>query len=99
MKNKQLQSNYHRSMVIGLFLVFLTSCQTESMSGVEQRTEPTPKSSEPTQTMEMVSSLNAEESLTPEINDECVSCHIDKQALIDTAKPVVLLESENSGEG
>ena len=35
----------------------------------------------------------------PENIDECLLCHTNKQALIDTANPVVVLESESSGEG
>jgi hypothetical protein len=35
----------------------------------------------------------------PEYIDECLLCHTNQQALINTANPVVVLESENSGEG
>lgn len=31
--------------------------------------------------------------------DTCMDCHSDKQRLIDTAKPEVVVESESSGEG
>ena len=31
--------------------------------------------------------------------DECVACHEDKEMLIQTAKPVVEVESENEGAG
>ena len=46
-----------------------------------------------------------EEETTPEDaepvaeDDQCINCHTDKQALIDTAKPEEEVESENEGEG
>jgi len=39
------------------------------------------------------------EAISPEPMDECANCHIDKQMLIDYAKPLEALESENEGEG
>ena len=33
------------------------------------------------------------------VADQCVACHTDHDQLVDTAAPVVALESENEGEG
>ena len=39
------------------------------------------------------------ETNTEEVLSACVECHGDQQALVDTAKPQVDLESESEGEG
>ena len=36
---------------------------------------------------------------TPETIDECLACHVDKDLLIDTAKPVAEVVVESDGEG
>ena len=33
------------------------------------------------------------------VADQCVACHTDHDQLVDTAAPVVALETENEGEG
>lgn len=47
---------------------------------------------------EMPIETEAVVTLTPEA-DECLACHIDKQELINTAKPVEVAESESKGVG
>lgn len=87
-------------LIISTILVGLSACQAATPTPVpptetqpptatlpptaEPTQEPTPTSPPPTPT-EAVSS--------------CITCHGDKQALIDTADPVEEVVSENEGEG
>lgn len=61
---------------------------------VEPSLEPTHAPTSET-TEEMVEEAVPEE---PELT-ECIICHSDNQRLIDTAKPVEVVKSENEGEG
>jgi len=55
--------------------------------------------SEPTATLENLSvSLADEDQAVEEIN-QCLVCHTNKQALVDTVSPLVVVMSESSGEG
>jgi len=49
-------------------------------------------------TMETSAETESASTIQPEA-DECLSCHADKQRLIDTAKPVEVTESESKGVG
>ena len=85
-------------ILLGLFLILgAVSCraQAEQMptQTQEEAAPETQASPEPTfEAEEMVEVTVAEV-------DECLACHTDKQTLVDTASPVELAESENSGEG
>lgn len=93
---------YYHLLVLGiLILVAAVSCRaseggaqvtpelelTETAASVEEALQVSP-------TAEM-----AEAEAEPKQVDECLACHTDKQELIDTADPVVVVAAENSGEG
>jgi len=87
-------------MVLGiLLLVGVVSCQADQPQEIQNEeltTSETAIIESPEPTAVEVATL-AE--LPAEKVDECLACHIDRQTLIDTAEPVVVLESESSGEG
>lgn len=88
---------------LGLGLVWaLVACDTPAVAGTTGEVlapvlvgEPTASPNNPADTAE-VSEIAA---ATPAIVNECLTCHLDKQRLIDTAAPIVVVESESSGEG
>jgi hypothetical protein len=104
-KKKKVPSKVHYSvlMIIGVFLMVLAvSCQTADPQIVEEPTleqeeevleSPEPTASDPNEITEA-----QDEGESAEV-DQCLVCHTDQDTLMDTADPVVDLESESSGEG
>ena len=100
MKNIFSKHKYSVIMCLVLFLViFFAGCRSASAPPTGNHTQQISLSADLTQSPEFDLIVVPEEPLVPEIKDECFSCHTDQQALIDTAKPVVVIEKENSGEG
>ena len=95
---------YASLIIIGVLLILLAvSCQTADSQVAEDPTQEEGEaevleSPEPTETEaeEMAEAVIEEE---PAVVDECLVCHTDQETLMDTADPVVDLESESSGEG
>ena len=74
--------------------IFLAACSTSNV--VETATETMETEVVPTATTRVALTLPTD---TPEVVDECVACHTDKQRLIDSAKPEEETVSENEGAG
>ncbi|MCB2179842.1 hypothetical protein KQH54_01825 [bacterium] len=84
-----------KSIFIGclFWIIFLASCSSTANGGNIEEVE---TEVVPTATSQVVLALPTE---TPEEVNECLNCHSDKQALIDTAKPEEEVVSENEGAG
>jgi hypothetical protein len=93
---------YYQLLVLGALIVFAAvSCRASG-----QNAEATPElelteaavSAADTSRVTQAVEIAADEA-EPEQVDQCLVCHTDQQALMDTADPVIVIESENSGEG
>lgn len=96
-----MRTKIFRFVFVGLLLlgclVALSACTTSQ----ETATSPVEESvvtAEPTTVVEEDDEQPMPIAAVPADN-ECLTCHTDKQMLIDTAKPEEVVESENSGEG
>jgi len=105
MENINRKNPFHGILKVVLVLsIVLASCQSEPVpisEPVEQETlDIVPDElSESTATLENLSvSLADEDQAVEEIN-QCLVCHTNKQALVDTVSPLVVVMSESSGEG
>ena len=84
-------------IILILFVILgLTGCKTTSLAEI-----PSEDIIESTQILQETAELNP--AATPEESsgetNHCLECHTDKQSLMDSADPVVLVESESSGAG
>jgi hypothetical protein len=89
------------SILLGIILILgAVSCRAQAdqepapIQEEEVTAEEALDSPEPTVEVED----EVEEVMAAEV-DQCLACHTDQQALIDTASPVEQTESESSGEG
>ena len=89
-----------------LLLALLSACQAEPTPVDELETTQAEMASltetpatAPTETALNPDPVEVQSEPTPEVVDECLNCHIDKQRLIDTAKQEEVVVSENEGEG
>jgi hypothetical protein len=89
-------------MCIGLILL-LAACTASASVEAPAELLPLALAQDPAATEEVQTEV--EETSTMEVApteapvDECLVCHLDKQRLIDTAEPEVVVASENEGEG
>jgi len=101
MKNKD-NAHFFKGILVFVMMIGLSCCQSHSTPAPDPGDQFVTATSE--STASILPSVSAETDLTAEdqeteIPNECLICHSDQQKLIDTANPVVVLESESSGEG
>jgi len=90
-----LKTRHFKHLVAAFLLaaLLLVACSNAAEDLPQPTASPTVSTS-PTTEPESVAQADDETS-----SDQCIVCHSDKQALIDTAMPEQDLISENEGEG
>ena len=103
------KQNWLLILCVFLFGMMLTACSPADPTPEASVPEPAVVAASPT-TAPSATSVPTETTVpatptdvpTPTeepVADQCVACHIDKEQLVDTAAPVVVVESESEGEG
>ena len=79
---------------LGLLILGMASC-VDMVTPIEEPVEDTPISAtKTTPTATMIA-----ENILAETVNNCLECHTDKERLIDNAKPILEVVSENEGAG
>ena len=82
-------------MLVGLGLILFSCQQAENVGETEVPVLEPMETATEVAVVEPTIEMPTEEPET----DKCVECHTDKERLIETADPVVEVESENEGAG
>jgi len=101
MKSKD-NAHFYKRILIFVVMIGLSSCQSHPAPEPDSGSQFVTATSESTAIISPSISTDTDlitEDQETEIPDECLICHSNQQKLIDTANPVVVLESESSGEG
>ncbi len=101
-KRMELINKKHIFSLIFTLTIFLSIVIAGCRSKPAPDLEPTPLPATDSDSVEPAVAESVSETIedqkTDEVN-ECLECHTNQQTLMDTAAPVIVVESESSGEG